>query len=76
MYEIGVDSKLDSSVEQRKEMAIAPNKKTNNKVIMVFKKSRQKYEKCACYAMVFQKTGNIPKNADPLPDMEAYSALS
>jgi hypothetical protein len=46
MYEIGVDSRLDSSVEQRKEMAIAPNKKTNNKVIMVFKKSGQKYEKC------------------------------
>jgi hypothetical protein len=46
MYEIGVDSRLDSSVEQRKEMAIAPSKKTNNKVIMVFKKSGQKYEKC------------------------------
>jgi len=32
-----VESKLDSSVEQRKEMAIAPNKNMNNKVIMVLK---------------------------------------
>jgi hypothetical protein len=35
MYEMGVESKLDSSVEHRKEMAIAPSKNANNKVIMV-----------------------------------------
>lgn len=51
---MGVDSKLDSNVEQRKEMAIALNKKTNNKVITVYKKSVQRYEKCALlYMTVF-----------------------
>ena len=38
---MGVDSKLDSNVEHRNEIAIALNKNTNSKVIMVCKKSVQ-----------------------------------